>query len=342
MQHKLSEGNLVDMEGNLTEAGYATRHIKAYNRKNVDAHPTRIKEWDYYYVHNSTYGVGLTIADNGYMGLVSLVIIDFDNHSMMQETKMTWFPLGKMNLPCTPEAGKTTFNKKGVTLNLDYGKSVTHVKIHWENFREKKPVEIDLKLTDKPRDSIVLTVPFDKPNQFYYNQKTYGMRCEGTLSYLHKTVRFDKHDTFALLDFGRGVWPYKSEWYWGAAQGMQDDALLAFNIGGGFGNTNQASEDMIFHNGKGHKLSKGHFELAFRDNGRPDYMKPWRYRTEDGRLDVTFTPSLRRHDATNFIVLKNTQNQIFGHYDGKAELDDGTIIDIEALPGFAEHFVNKW
>ena len=46
MQHKLSNGPLLDSNGNLVEAGYAFSLVKDYDRKAIKAGKMRIKEWD--------------------------------------------------------------------------------------------------------------------------------------------------------------------------------------------------------------------------------------------------------------------------------------------------------
>ena len=42
MQHLLGEGRLLDEQGNLAEAGYATSLVKAYSRDRVKASALRI------------------------------------------------------------------------------------------------------------------------------------------------------------------------------------------------------------------------------------------------------------------------------------------------------------
>ena len=70
---------LLDGAGNLTQAGYAKRLLPVYDRKKVRGGLTRLKEWDYYYVGNSRYGVALTVADNSYMGLDSISFLSFED-----------------------------------------------------------------------------------------------------------------------------------------------------------------------------------------------------------------------------------------------------------------------
>ena len=78
MQKQLEKGKLLDSEGNLEQAGYATSLVKEYDRKAIRGEKLRIKEWDYYLIYNQHFGVALTVDDNSYMGLMSISFLDFD------------------------------------------------------------------------------------------------------------------------------------------------------------------------------------------------------------------------------------------------------------------------
>ena len=43
-EHQLQEGNLLDNNGNLNEAGYAFNLVKTYNKENIKVSKLRIKE----------------------------------------------------------------------------------------------------------------------------------------------------------------------------------------------------------------------------------------------------------------------------------------------------------
>ena len=58
-QHLLTEGPLLNEEGNLNEAGYALSLVKKYDRNLIKAGKSRIKEWDYYYVGNKKRGIAI-------------------------------------------------------------------------------------------------------------------------------------------------------------------------------------------------------------------------------------------------------------------------------------------
>ena len=99
MQHLLSNGPLLDETGALSEAGYATALVKTYDRKAIKGGAARIKEWDYYLIHNGRYGLALTIADNSYMGMLSASFLDFEARTEKTVSPMFWLPFGKTNFP---------------------------------------------------------------------------------------------------------------------------------------------------------------------------------------------------------------------------------------------------
>ena len=111
-QNILSSGKLLDRTGNLYEAGYSTKLVKTYNREDIKAGKLRIKEWDYYYVGNEDCGIALTIADNSYMGLGSVSVLDFKKKTFITKSVMTLFPMGKTNLPSTSVEGDVSFDTK--------------------------------------------------------------------------------------------------------------------------------------------------------------------------------------------------------------------------------------
>lgn len=168
------------------------------------------------------------------------------------------------------------------------------------------------------------------------------MRAEGVVKCGNKEWKFDKSDSMGTLDWGRGVWTYDNTWYWGSLQGyLEDGSRFGWNIGYGFGNTSAASENMLFYNGKSHKLDEVTFNIPVK-NGKDDYMSPWTFTSNDGRFEMNFTPILDRQAPLNVGVICMLPHQVFGKFNGKAILDDGTVIEVKDMIGFAEKVHNKW
>ncbi|MEG2274709.1 MAG: DUF2804 family protein, partial [Clostridia bacterium] len=72
---------LLGKDGNITNAGYAKKLLWDYNRQNIVAPKTRIKEWDYYYIGDKDYALCVTISDMGFVGAMSITIMDFQTPS---------------------------------------------------------------------------------------------------------------------------------------------------------------------------------------------------------------------------------------------------------------------
>lgn len=348
MQHEITHAiPLLDQQGNLTEPGYAKTLLPVYDRSAVKASPFRIKEWDYYYVGNSRFGVALTVADNGYMGLDSISFLCFDGTPwQITKSPMRPLPLGRTGLPSSSAEGVTVSAGRRHALCFRH---VTHpqfgpareLTFHMDRFRSGDVIDGQIFLFDEPEQSMVICTPFDKPGCFYFNQKINCLRASGTVSLGSECYRFTPQESFGVLDWGRGVWTYRNTWYWGSASGLVDGVPFGFNIGYGFGNTLAATENMLFYNGKAHKLSGVIFHIPRKD-GREDYLSPWTFSSDDGRFSMVFQPILDRSARTNAGVIESDQHQVFGRFSGRVRLDDGTALEIRDFMGFAERVENRW
>lgn len=96
---------LLDAQGNLTEPGWARRLLPAYDRSAVRGGRTRRKEWDYYLVMGEGFALALTIADNSYMGLDSISLLDFREGWQVTKSPMRALPMGRTGLPETSSGG---------------------------------------------------------------------------------------------------------------------------------------------------------------------------------------------------------------------------------------------
>ena len=251
---------------------------------------------------------------------------------------------GKKNLPETSKAGVSAAAGKGYNLQFTVEEGRRVLLAQMRSFGPEGSLYAKVTLTDEPAESMVIATPFRKDGHFYYNQKINCMRAEGfvTYGYHNTTYEFKPEDSFAVLDWGRGVWTYDNTWYWGSASGLCEGVPFGFNIGCGFGNTEAASENMLFYNGKAHKLSDVRFHIPGDGTDKIDYLAPWKFTSDDGRFEMDFIPTLDRKSKTDFKVLMSDQHQVFGRFTGTAVLDDGTKLEIRDLAGFAEKVRNKW
>jgi len=182
-----------------------------------------------------------------------------------------------------------------------------------------------------------IVIPIGK-RRFYYNRKINCMPASGTLRYGDAQETLDPATSIGSLDWGRGVWEYSSYWNWASASGfLPDKRTVGLNLGCGFGDLSKAGENALILNNRIHKLGAVPFDYT-----SGDYMKPWKFKDEEGRLDVTLTPFKERIATTKAVVIDSEVHQMFGFYNGKAIADDGEEIIIKDLIGFAEEHHARW
>jgi hypothetical protein len=342
-QVMLEPGDLLDNRGCLIQSGYSTQLIKKYQRKRIKAPFFKIKEWDYYLIYNDAYGIAVTVADNSYMGLLSVSLLDFTNKTETTKTKILPFTFGKLNMPEASYEGEVLYQKGDMAFKFTHGFGKRNIFVSFPNFKDKNKLEISIDLTHALEDSMVIATPFpENKHAFYYNQKITAMPAEGVAKLGNEIITFRKTNALGLLDWGRGVWTYKNTWYWSVAQGFIGDDVISFNLGYGFGDNSKATENMFFINGKAFKLTDIDFKIPMTPEGE-DYLRPWLMTSSDGTFEALFTPILDRQALISLGVLASDQHQVFGYFDGYALIGDANEkVEFKHFLGFAEKVFNKW
>lgn len=328
----LTRGPVLDKKGRPIP-GFSRKSTLVYDRSAIKAPPWRIKEWDFYQVSNDRLCLQLTIGHDAYAGQVSLMLFDFQKgEKYLDLCKTIALPFGSLHMPENAETEhKLTYHKGGVYMSFEAEGSTRTLKCKWQD------VKLAIRLKRKNPDSLVISLPFDEyAHAFYYNHKINCMTAEGYVHAGSKQWKFDPADSFGILDWGRGVWPFHNEWYWSNGSGWLNGEMFGFNLGCGFGNTDTASENMLFYKGKSHKPRKVAFTLG------KNYMEPWHLADKEGRLDLWLTPVYDRETKVKLLWVDNNCHQMFGSFSGTAVLDDGTALKIENVISFAEHAVNNW
>ena len=329
---------LLREDGSLTEPGWSRRLLQTYDRSRIRAPKFRIKEWDYYLVLNEDFAGAFTLSDDGYIGLQSVSLLNFKEGWEHTETILNAFPMGKMKLPETSSKGDTVYRDKRLHMEFRVRDGRRSIHCRFKNFYQGKPFACDIVLAQPPMDTIVIAMPWkEKRTAFYYNQKINCMRASGSMTFDGRKYEFSPETDFGTLDWGRGVWTYDNRWYWGSGNTVINGKPFGFNIGYGFGDTTAASENILFYDGKCHKLDDVEFHIP-----KDSYMKPWTFTSSDSRFEMDFVPVLDRAARTAAVVIESDQHQVFGRMSGRAVLDDGTVLDVKDLMCFAEEVHNRY
>ena len=339
-QKLLSKGPLLDEKGNLVEAGYAFSLVKEYNRKSIKGVFGRIKEWDYYFISDDEYGVALTIDDNDYMGLVSVSVLDFVNKTEVTKSYMSWLTFGTTHFPSSSKDGDVFSEARNYSMFFKNQNGKRRLTCSMKNLVKGKDFSCDITLEETSDKSMVIVTPFNKKRHFYYNQKINLLKARGNFKFGDIRHQFGQK-SLGVLDWGRGVWTYSNTWYWSSLNAIQDNHRIGFNLGYGFGDTSNASENMFFYDNRAYKLNDVKFNIPQTPEGKDSFMEDWTFTSESGDINLTFHPIIDRYANTNALIIQSNQHQVFGYFSGTIKVEDKEY-KLNNLLGFAEKVKNRW
>jgi len=330
---------LHNPDGTLREPGWSRRPVQIYTRAGVKAPKIRLKEWDYYLVVGQGYGIALTIADNGYMGLNSVSVMDYGAASSVDKSVPSLFPMGRYGMPeDSTVPGVSAFENRKLQLRFDVREGKRRLTCRYKNFSGGRDFACDILLNEPEMDSLTIATPWAEDKlAFYYNRKINCMNAGGWFEFDGVKREFNPATDFGTLDWGRGVWTYDNRWKWGSGNGVVEGKPLGFNLGYGFGDTRAASENLLIYDGVGHKLD----DVTFHFDPK-DYMKPWRWDSSDGRLEGEFVPVFDHFTKVDVGVLCTDGHQVFGKITGFCVLDDGRRLKLKDFFCFAEDVRMKY
>lgn len=335
---------LLNEEGYLNKKGWCFTNQFDYNRADIGASPFRIKEWDFYQISNERYCMQITIADISIGGAVTVGFFDMETGKEYSTMILNLFTFGRMNLSKDAMAPHS-YSFKRTNFDLQLNVTETERTIKFNGKKEMKDFKVDMVLDMLPEhDSLVMAVPFDRKDQFYFNQKINCMAATGTIEYGDINVEFKgKEDSsYCVLDWGRGVWPLHDDWWWGnGSTTLEDGSIFGFEIGWGFGGTDDGIENAVFYNGKGTKIGK--IVLVNEDEVMKNWTgQDWIFASEDGKFEMTMTPEFDHYTMLRFIFIGNICHQVFGKWNGTVKLDSGETLTITDMTAFCEYSDNIW
>lgn len=286
----------------------------------------RTKRWEYWGLVTDTHVVGLTISSLDYAGVEALYVLD--RATGQKTVHEVTVPLAR-GVELAERSGVGTSRVRAGSLSLELVDSEDGTRI-----RASAPdVEIDV-LAERPpgHESLGVVVPWSD-RLFQYTVKDVARPLTGRL-----TVAGTTYDAsgWAVLDHGRGRWPYSLTWNWAAGSGTVDGQVRGLQLGGKWTEGTGSTENALL---VGTRLHKLHDEVTW-DYDRAAWLRPWRIHGD--RLDVTFTPFHERVARTNLLVVASETHQCFGHFTGWAVDDDGDRVALDGLVGWAEEARNRW
>ena len=333
MQREVTEKTLLlDGRGRLAQPGWAPRMRFAYNREKVRKNPFNLKEWNFYQFIKDRWVVQLTIGHLSYACSVTAGLLNLDTGEKREVNSFRLFHVPALDRD--PEGlSVNEYRDKDFLMRFEVTESMRLLTFRGKSARWGE-AEVRLEVENDPaNEKMVIATPFAKPRQFYLNYKENYYWASGFARFGELRVELD--GASGLLDWGRGVWPYRHEWWWGSVSAVADGAELGFNIGWGFGDLSAATENVFFYRRKAHKLGTLRLDMA------GGYMDPWHLREENGRLELHFDPIYDNYTQNKLVLVDTHCDQVYGLFRGHAETEEGRV-EFRGVLGFIEHAVNRW
>lgn len=342
MQNEITtKQNLLDSDGNVANPGWCRRNLYNYNIENRKVGIMRLKEWDFYQICNGEIMVQINLFNISLATCATFGFVDLKTGRKFDTMSIELLTPHKNRMNPNGDCKNYRLYKHGSTMiELDVSETCHHLK-----FKSKckgKLLEAEFYCNRLPKhESITIATPFAKKGHFFYTNKINCLATQGYVKLGNEEFKFSNSNTYTVLDWGRGIWPYKNMWYWANGSTMVNGKPFGFELTWGFGDTASASETALFYDGTCHKIS----EVSLTDDPEVGnkWMEDWHFVSEDGRLDLVMTPFYDNFSnlmPLNLFGMKT--HQVHGLWNGKVILDDGTELKIENMYAFCEKVHNKW
>ncbi len=288
----------------------------------------RTKRWEYWGLVTPHAIIGLTVSSLDYLGLMSVYVLDRRTNSEVMHTALD--PLARhVELTDRSGVGRARGTAGGVALT--FASSAAGVQI------AVRAPQVELTASVGPgRESLGVVVPWSQ-RLFQYTVKDVGRPVSGVLRLAGEEIPFDSDDgSFAVLDHGRGRWPYSMTWNWAAGFGAVAGHRVGLQLGGQWTDGTGSTENAVFVDGRMHRI---HDDLRWTYDAT-DWLAPWRINSP--RADVTFAPFHARTEQTNAVVVASQVHQCFGRFTGWVLDDADQRVQVDGLVGWAEEARNRW
>lgn len=318
---------------NLDAIGWSRHPLHTCN---LSHHPLRKKLWNYWCFTNRDFLFSITVSNIDYMGLIFAYYLDFNTKIFVEQTIMRPFGNG-CNLPPTVE-GDIVFEDAHLSCSFIRENQQTHIRVDGDSFGGK-PLHANLLVSHpKNHETLNVIIPWSK-SRFQFTSKQNCLPVEGTIDVNGQSRRYNSEDSYACLDFGRGIWKYACSWNWGAFSGVHSGHTVGVNLGGKWTDGTGMNENGFMVDGI---LTKLHEDIRW-EYSTENFMQPWKLHTSvTDQVQLTFTPFFERLAKTNALVIRSEVHQMIGRYDGVIITDVGERIEIRDQIGWAEDHHALW
>ncbi|TBU77427.1 DUF2804 domain-containing protein [Pseudomonas daroniae] len=292
----------------------------------------RRKRWNHWSINTPDWTLSLTQADLDYVGYGAAYFLDLNSGHNVAHSQLSLFGRG-CSLPDTP-LGSHAFDHPRLQLHFNEYPGRVRLTATSANIGGL-PLNLALDIQRPAHlESVNLVVPFGKKG-FHATCRQVGLPVSGSIQLGNSEYHCTSAQSFASMDFGRGVWPLNSHWTRAA---FAAPGGIAGNFGDGWTDHSGLSENALWFGGILLHLD----QVVHMRQPLAKPLAPWQLYTDDGQIDLIFTPRQIHIAKPRLGLLYADTQQWFGQYDGLLRDAQGERVPVKAALGWMGATQTRW
>lgn len=283
------------------------------------------KQFQFVSVVTETHITGVAIADIRYLSSAFCYVYDIENNKLEECSWLRPLAFDKQ-VTSSPFEGSTSIAGQNIVFDIENGQ--------WKVSLNTKLIKAELYL-ESEHDSLPLVMCSPTGySGWTYTQKHNALKVTGSLEINQREIALGH--ARAGYDFSAGYMRRETSWRWASINAKSNNTDIGLNLAAGVNETG-GCENVLWVNGTRHLLNAVQFTF-----GRQDTDLPWQVTSQDGRINLTFTPLNKRSEKLNLWLLKSNFRQFIGHFSGSIQDNNGVTHQLDNVFGLTEDHFARW
>ena len=292
----------------------------------------RRKRWNRWCITTPDWMLALTIADLDYLGYGSAYFLDLRSGRSVAHTQLRPLSLG-CRLPDTPQQSHA-FHHPRLQVRAEERGNAVRLSVMAPDIGGQ-PLQAALDIQRPPHlESVNLVCPMGR-RSFHASCRQLGLPVSGNLQLGRQQYLCSPGQSFAALDFARGVWPLNSHWTRAA---FAAPGGIAGNFGAGWTDYSGLSENALWFGGELVHLP----EPVLIEQSPQGPLGAWQLSSASGQVELRFTPRQLHRAHPRLGPLYVDIRQWFGHFDGLLRGPQGEKVPVSAACGWLGATHARW
>jgi hypothetical protein len=293
----------------------------------------RLKEWQAFQIATPRFFINLALFDAKVMALLQVKVYDRERgQKHLHERRLR---PGALRVADQLLDSETAYRdrKSGLGFRNRIGKGRVEIDVDVPVSADAPRMRGHLTAHVARGASQVVSLPFRGDVGMYSHKGMFPI--EGELLIGDERIVLATGDSLALMDDHKGYYPYVMRWDWLTTATYENGRALGFNL-----TRNQCREPDTFNENcawVGDRIGRLPAVTFQRDQARQPGER-WRIQDRDGRVDITFEPTVPGDVAVNALVVESRYRGPFGLISGRLEPEGLPAITVDRWFGMGEEF----